>query len=245
MLISANKIGKSFYLNGKTIVAMEDIQFEVRQGEVITILGPSGSGKSTLLRCLNGLETVDSGELIVGGITVGKHARDLPKLRQRVGMVFQQFHLFSDRSLLENIMLAPRVVRGLSLKTATDEAMVLLERVGLADKAHAFPQQLSGGQQQRGAIARALAMNPEVILFDEPTSALDPEMVEEVQNVIKDLTKAGLTLIIVTHELSFAKEAASRVWFFDKGHLLEDASKPDFFAMPAHPRAQQFLASAF
>jgi len=246
MLITARAIQKSYSLRDKQIVALDSVTFDVEKGEVIVLIGPSGSGKSTLLRCLNGLALIDEGTLVVDGIAVNKQARakELNLLRQRVGMVFQQFHLFSDKTLLQNVTMAPRIIKGTQPNIAETEAMVLLERVGLADKAHALPVQLSGGQQQRGAIARALAMHPDILLFDEPTSALDPEMVEEVQNVIQGLTQAGLTMIIVTHELAFAKKVASRIWFCDKGQIIEDAPASDFFKQPRHARAQQFLASS-
>jgi polar amino acid transport system ATP-binding protein len=224
--------------------ALVDINAQVRKGEVVVVCGPSGSGKSTLIRTVNRLEEIQSGTLTFDGASV--HAkmssRDLNRLRSRIGFVFQSFNLFPHMSALDNVMLSPIRIRGLSRTEAHDKAMLLLNRVGLASKAHSFPAQLSGGQQQRVAIARALAMEPPAMLFDEPTSALDPEMVGEVLAVMRSLAGDGMTMMCVTHEMTFAREVADRVWFMDAGSILSMDEPKHFFSSPEHPRAQRFLA---
>ena len=214
----------------------------VAKGEVVVVCGPSGSGKSTLIKCVNGLELFQQGEVIVDGVSVGAKDTDLPKLRSRIGMVFQNFELFPHLSVMENLTLAQIRVLGRSPEEATAKGAALLERVGLAAQAPKFPGQLSGGQQQRVAIARALAMDPIALLFDEPTSALDPEMINEVLDVMVDLAKEGMTMMVVTHEMGFARKVAHRVVFMDKGEIVEDAPKEDFFGKPRSERAQLFLS---
>jgi polar amino acid transport system ATP-binding protein len=222
--------------------ALVDIDAEVKRGQVVVVCGPSGSGKSTLIRTVNRLEAIQSGDIVVDGANVHRPSLDLNRFRTRVGFVFQQFNLFPHLSVLDNICLAPIKAGGKSRSDAKAQALALLDRVGLAGKASAFPQQLSGGQQQRVAIARALAMEPPVMLFDEPTSALDPEMVGEVLNVMKSLAKDGMTMMCVTHEMGFAREVSDSVWFMDQGVILEVASPENFFQSPAHPRARAFLS---
>jgi glutamate/aspartate transport system ATP-binding protein len=214
----------------------------VAKGEVVVVCGPSGSGKSTLIQCVNGLEPFQKGDIRVDGVSVGDKATDLPKLRARVGMVFQHFELFPHLTVIANLCLAQMKVLGRSREAATEKAMALLARVGLADQAAKFPGQLSGGQQQRVAIARALAMDPIAMLFDEPTSALDPEMINEVLDVMVGLAQDGMTMMVVTHEMGFARKVAHRVIFMDKGEIVEDAPKEEFFGQPRSERAQQFLS---
>jgi polar amino acid transport system ATP-binding protein len=220
---------------------LRDVSTQFAAGEVTVILGASGSGKSTLLRLLNRLETHDSGRITVDGIPVDDHPHRLQALRAEVGMVFQQFNLFPHLTALQNVMLAPRRVRGSSNRDAQQRALELLERVGLAGHAHKHPFALSGGQQQRVAIARALAMQPRVMLFDEPTSALDPEMVKEVLDVMKQLAKSGMTMIVVTHEMGFAREVADRVLFLDQGRIAQDAPPQVFFGAQQDARIRAFL----
>lgn len=220
---------------------LRGITTTVERGEVVAVIGPSGSGKSTFLRCLNLLETPTSGHITVDGTVITDRGVNLPQVRQRIGMVFQHFHLFPHMRVLDNITFAPMRVKGLSREEATRRAMELLDRVGLKDKADAYPSRLSGGQKQRIAIARSLAMQPEIMLFDEPTSALDPEMVKEVLAVIRDLTTSGMTMLIVTHEMKFAREAASIIYFLDEGRLMEKAAPDQFFAKPQSERAARFL----
>ncbi|HLQ27406.1 MAG TPA: amino acid ABC transporter ATP-binding protein [Acidiferrobacterales bacterium] len=220
---------------------LNNISFTVKRGEVVVICGPSGSGKSTLIRTINRLEPIDQGKLIVDGMDLSDAGTDINKLRAEIGFVFQQFNLYPHLSVLKNITLAPMKVRKMDRAEAAAQALALLERVGLAEKAEAYPSQLSGGQQQRVAIARALAMKPKIMLFDEPTSALDPEMIGEVLAVMRDLARTGMTMIVVTHEMGFAREVSHRVIFIDKGEILEDAEPKDFFGNPKHERAQQFL----
>jgi polar amino acid transport system ATP-binding protein len=222
--------------------ALVDVTETVARSEVVVICGPSGSGKSTLIRTLNRLEPIQSGQILIGGEDIHRHDLDVNQFRSGIGFVFQQFNLFPHLNVLDNCMLAPLSVRGLARAAARERAMALLERVGLADKAAAFPAELSGGQQQRVAIARALAMQPPIMLFDEPTSALDPEMVGEVLLVIRDLARDGMTLVCVTHEMGFAREVADRVLFMDHGVVLERATPQDFFNHPQHPRARKFLS---
>jgi polar amino acid transport system ATP-binding protein len=222
--------------------ALVDVTETIAKGEVVVVCGPSGSGKSTLIRTINRLETIGSGSISVAGEDIHRHGIDLNRFRSRIGFVFQQFNLFPHLSVLENCTLAPVALGGARPAQAHQKAMQLLDRVGLAHKAHAWPSELSGGQQQRVAIARALAMEPPVMLFDEPTSALDPEMVGEVLLVMKDLVRDGMTLVVVTHEMGFAREVAHRVLFMDHGRILERATPQAFFDHPQHPRARQFLA---
>jgi putative glutamine transport system ATP-binding protein len=221
---------------------LKDIDLHIKAGEVVVIIGPSGSGKSTLLRCINRLETVTSGELIVSGIKVNDKSTNINKLRQDIGMVFQHFNLYPHMTVLKNITLAPTKVRGIPEKEAVETAMYFLEKVGIPDKANAYPSQLSGGQQQRVAIARGLAMKPKIMLFDEPTSALDPEMVGEVLDVMKGLAREGMTMVVVTHEMGFAREVADRVVFMDQGQIVEEGAPDEFFANPKEDRARQFLS---
>ena len=222
---------------------LKDISLTVRKGEVVVILGPSGSGKSTLCRTINRLETIDSGEILIEGVPLPQEGRALAELRSRIGMVFQSFNLFSHMTVLDNMILAPTGVLKLSRKAAKEEAMALLERVGVADQANKLPAQLSGGQQQRAAIARALAMHPRAMLFDEPTSALDPEMIGEVLNVMTELAAEGMTMLIVTHEMNFARRVASRVIFMDGGSIVEENTPEAFFTHPTSQRAMDFLQS--
>ncbi|WP_238019536.1 amino acid ABC transporter ATP-binding protein [Oceanobacillus jordanicus] len=236
-MIKAEKITKVF---GKNMV-LEEISTTVQQGEVVTIIGPSGSGKSTFLRCLNLLEVPTSGEIFMNGNEITSPKINKLEVRKNIGMVFQHFHLFPHMTVLENVIYAPQKVKGIDKSTAVENAKKLLAKVGLTDKESSYPNHLSGGQKQRVAIARALAMEPEVMLFDEPTSALDPEMVKEVLDVIKDLADTGITMVIVTHEMNFAKEVADRVLFLDQGKLVEEGKPKDFFHDPKSSRARDFL----
>ena len=220
---------------------LNDINLHVRPGEVVVVCGPSGSGKSTLIRTINQLEPIGQGRLVVDGRDLGDKKTDINKLRAEVGFVFQQFNLYPHLSVLSNITLAPTKIRKTPRREAEQQAMALLERVGLAEKRDAYPAQLSGGQQQRVAIARALAMKPRIMLFDEPTSALDPEMIGEVLDVMQKLARSGMTMVVVTHEMGFAREVAGRVVFMDQGTILEEAEPETFFKHPKHERAQQFL----
>ncbi|WP_126938185.1 amino acid ABC transporter ATP-binding protein [Veillonella sp. CHU740] len=220
---------------------LKGVNTEIDKGEVVVIIGPSGSGKSTVLRCMNYLEEPTSGDVIVDGMNLNVK-ENINNVRAEVGMVFQRFNLFPHMTVLDNITLAPQKIRGLSKADAEAIAHDLLGKVGLSDKAEAYPEQLSGGQQQRVAIARALAMKPKVMLFDEPTSALDPEMVSEVLDVMKDLAKEGMTMVVVTHEMSFAKEVATRVLFVDGGEILEEGTAEEVFDTPKHERTQSFLS---
>lgn len=221
---------------------LKDIDLTVTAGEVVVVVGPSGSGKSTLCRCLNRLETAGQGSIEIDGEPLPAEGRALARLRADVGMVFQSFNLFGHKTVLENITLGPTRVRRIARPEARQQAMALLERVGIADKANHHPAQLSGGQQQRAAIARALAMQPKVLLFDEPTSALDPEMVNEVLDVMVSLAAEGMTMIVVTHEMGFARRAADRVVFMDDGRIVESGAPDDFFAAPQTERARDFLS---
>ena len=215
---------------------------EVNKGDVVVVCGPSGSGKSTLIKCVNGLEPFQQGEIMVDGISVGDPKTDLPKLRSKIGMVFQNFELFPHMTVTSNLTLAQVKVLGRSIDEATSKGLGLLERVGLTAHKDKYPGQLSGGQQQRVAIARALAMDPIAMLFDEPTSALDPEMINEVLDVMVELAREGMTMMVVTHEMGFARKVAHRVIFMDRGEIVEDAAKEDFFGKPRSERAQQFLS---
>ncbi|WP_291759052.1 amino acid ABC transporter ATP-binding protein [Bifidobacterium sp.] len=220
---------------------LKDINLSVSKGEVLVIIGPSGSGKSTLCRTINRLESIDSGEILIDGQPLPQEGRQLTKLRAEVGMVFQSFNLFSHKTILDNVTLAPRKVRGMSKSKAEQEGMELLARVGVDSQAGKLPVQLSGGQQQRVAIARSLAMHPKVMLFDEPTSALDPEMINEVLDVMVNLAKEGMTMIVVTHEMGFARQAANRVVFMADGQILEEGTPEEFFENPKSERAKDFL----
>ena len=222
---------------------LRDISLRVHQGEVVVIVGPSGSGKSTLCRTINRLETIDSGEILIDGVALPEEGRKLAAVRSQVGMVFQSFNLFAHMSILDNMTLAPVDVLKRDKKEARAEAMRLLERVGVADQAHKVPAQLSGGQQQRAAIARALAMRPKAMLFDEPTSALDPEMIEEVLQVISELATDGMTMLIVTHEMGFARNVADRIIFMDEGRIVEESDPEAFFLHPQSERARSFLSA--
>jgi polar amino acid transport system ATP-binding protein len=225
----------------KKLHVLNDINLKVASGEVVVVCGPSGSGKSTLIRTINQLEPIGEGTLVVDGMNLSDKKTDINKLRAEVGFVFQQFNLYPHLTVLSNITLAPVKIRKTPKKEAEEQAMALLERVGLAEKRDAYPTQLSGGQQQRVAIARALAMKPRIMLFDEPTSALDPEMIGEVLDVMQKLAKSGMTMVVVTHEMGFAREVADRVVFMDHGVILEEAPPEQFFKNPTHERAQQFL----
>lgn len=237
MMISVKNLKKSF---GDTVV-LRDIDAEIHEGEVVVVVGSSGSGKSTFLRCLNLLEEPTAGRIIVDGQELTSGKIDLNHLRQTVGMVFQSFNLFPHMSVIDNIKLAPKKLRKLSDRAATRLAKKLLEDVGLADRADAFPSQLSGGQKQRVAIARALAMEPKIMLFDEPTSALDPEMIDEVLDVIRQVADRGMTMVVVTHEMRFAREVGTRMLFLDKGRIIEDGTPEQVMTHPKTERAKQFF----
>ena len=222
-------------------VVLKSIDLTIQPGEVVCVIGPSGSGKSTMLRCLNRMEEINGGKVFVDGVDITDPKEDINKIRQNIGMVFQHFNLFPHLSVLDNITLAPMELKGLSKVEAESLALYLLESVGLADKAHVAPNSLSGGQKQRVAIARALAMQPDVLLFDEPTSALDPEMVGDVLDVMKRLAEDGMTMIVVTHEMGFAREVADRVIFMDGGFIVEEGAPEELFSHPSHERTQSFL----
>ena len=222
--------------------ALDDVNLEVDRGEVVVVIGPSGSGKSTLCRCINRLELIDEGRILVDGQVLPEEGKALARLRADIGMVFQSFNLFAHKSVLDNVTLGPRKVRNLSKADARERAMTLLERVGIADKADRYPAEISGGQQQRAAIARALAMEPKLMLFDEPTSALDPEMIKEVLDVMIELASEGTTMIVVTHEMGFARSAARRVVFMDYGRIVETAAPDEFFSNPKTDRARDFMS---
>ena len=236
--ISVRNLKKNF----GSLEVLRDISLEVTEGEVVVLIGPSGSGKSTLLRCLNQLEKVTSGQIIIDGHDVTDKHTDINKVRENIGMVFQHFNLFNHLTVLKNMTLAPVHLKTLSKEAAKDKAMSLLNRVGLADKADAYPSQLSGGQKQRVAIARALEMNPDIMLFDEPTSALDPEMVGEVLAVMKELAQEGMTMVVVTHEIGFAREVASRVIFMEGGYIVEDGTPDEVINHPKEARTADFLS---
>jgi polar amino acid transport system ATP-binding protein len=225
----------------KKLHVLNNINLHVKPGEVVVVCGPSGSGKSTLIRTINRLEPINEGTLIVDGQDLSHDKTDINKLRAEIGFVFQQFNLYPHLSVLKNITLAPIKIRKMAKNAAEDQAVALLKRVGLEDKKDSYPSQLSGGQQQRVAIARALAMKPRIMLFDEPTSALDPEMIGEVLAVMKDLAQSGMTMMVVTHEMGFAREVSNRVVFIDYGVILEEAEPSEFFRNPKHDRAKQFL----
>ncbi len=237
-LIEIKDLTKSF----DKVKALKNISTRIHSGEVVFIVGPSGSGKSTFLRCMNRLEEATEGQVIFEGVDIMDKKTDIDRHRQKMGMVFQHFNLFPHLTIRENITLAPRKLKGISAAEADKRAMELLKRVGLPDKADTYPAMLSGGQKQRIAIARALAMDPDVMLFDEPTSALDPEMVGEVLEIMGELAKGGMTMVVVTHEMGFAKEVASRVLFMADGEVLEDAPPQEFFENPKNPRLKDFLS---
>ena len=240
-IVRMQKLNKHF----GSLHVLKDIDMEITPGEVVVVIGASGSGKSTLIRCINGLEEFQAGKLVVDGnelLPNGKSGKALQTIRTEVGMVFQQFNLFPHLSVIDNITLAPMKVRGWSQSDALDTAKRLLERVGISDQADKYPSQLSGGQQQRVALARALAMEPRLMLFDEPTSALDPEMIGEVLDAMRELAKEGMTMVIVTHEMGFAREVADRVIFIHKGEITEQGPPEKLFDMPQHERTQSFLA---
>ena len=240
-MIEVRNLLKVFEARGHEVRAVDDVSTTVAKGEVVVLIGPSGSGKSTFLRCLNGLEELDSGSVSIDGVDLANPKTDVNAYRREVGMVFQHFNLFPHMTVLENLCLAQKVVRKRGKAEREAKAQALLAKVGIAQKADEYPARLSGGQQQRVAIARALCMEPKVMLFDEPTSALDPEMVGEVLDVMKTLAQEGMTMLVVTHEMGFAREVADRVLFFDHGKLLEDAPPAQFFEQPQDPRAQSFL----
>lgn len=237
-MIKVQNLNKSFNKN----VVLKDINLEVNKGEVVAIIGPSGSGKSTLLRCMNLLETPSNGKVIFEGKELTHKNINLSELRQKMGMVFQNFNLFPHKTVLENVILAPKLLKNVDLKKLEIEGKALLKKVGLEEKANAYPSQLSGGQKQRVAIARALAMHPDVILFDEPTSALDPEVVYEVLKVMKDLAKEGMTMVVVTHEMGFAKDVGDKVIFMADGYVVESETPDQLFNHPKHERTKNFLA---
>ncbi|OQX27696.1 MAG: peptide ABC transporter ATP-binding protein [Desulfobacteraceae bacterium IS3] len=240
-MIAVRNIFKTFYVPHE-VQALVNVSDSINMGEVVVVIGPSGSGKSTFLRCLNRLETPDSGHIYIDNIDIMDPKTDINKVRAEVGMVFQSFNLFPHKTVLDNVTLAQRVVRKRSAEEALKKAMMLLDKVGIQDKAKVYPDQLSGGQQQRVAIARALAMDPKVMLFDEPTSALDPEMIGEVLDVMKTLAKEGMTMVVVTHEMGFAREVADRVIFMDHGAVIEEGTPEHFFTNPTHERTKLFLS---
>ena len=235
--IHVNNLKKDF----GHIKVLHDISTDIYEGEVVCIIGPSGSGKSTFLRCLNALETISGGEIVVDGFNLNDKKLNINKFRENIGMVFQHFNLFNNMNVMDNLTLAPVDLKKATKEEAKEEAMRLLKKVGLTDKIESFPSQLSGGQKQRVAIARALAMKPDIMLFDEPTSALDPEMVGEVLQVMKDLAKDGMTMVVVTHEMGFAREVADRVIFIDEGVIMEEGTPQEVFGNPKHPRTIDFL----
>lgn len=237
-LIHVQGLGKSF----GAVDVLKDISVDINKGDVVFVIGPSGSGKSTFLRCLNRLEEPTRGHIFFEGTDITDPKTNIDKHRQKMGMVFQQFNLFPHMDIMKNLTIGPVKLQGISQEEAEKEAMRLLERVGLADRAHAYPSQLSGGQKQRIAIVRALCMKPDVMLFDEPTSALDPEMVGEVLNVMKELATTGLTMIIVTHEMAFARDVSTRTIFMDQGYIVEDAPPAELFKNPKNARTREFLS---
>ena len=236
-MINVENLSKNF----GDLKVLKNISTTINKGEIISIIGPSGSGKSTFLRCINKLEEPTEGHIYIDGMDLMDKNTDINKIRERVGMVFQHFNLFPNMTVLENLTLSPMMVKKESKEEAEKYAFYLLEKVGLSDKSNSYPAQLSGGQKQRIAIARALAMKPEVILFDEPTSALDPEMIKEVLDVMRDLAKEGMTMLIVTHEMGFAKNVGNRILFMDNGEIIEDCSPKDFFENPTNERIKDFL----
>ena len=240
-MIDVKNIYKTFYVPHE-VKALVDVSNRIEVGEVVVVIGPSGSGKSTFLRCLNRLETAESGQILVDGVDIFDPKTDINKVRAEMGMVFQSFNLFPHQTVLGNVCLAQKLVRKRGKKEREEKAMMLLEKVGIAEKARAHPSNLSGGQQQRVAIARALAMDPKIMLFDEPTSALDPEMIGEVLDVMKTLAREGMTMMCVTHEMGFARQVANRVIFMDEGQIVEQNEPEEFFNNPQSPRTQLFLS---
>ncbi|WP_427170925.1 amino acid ABC transporter ATP-binding protein [Fusobacterium nucleatum] len=236
-MIKVENLSKNF----GNLKVLKNISTTINKGEIISIIGPSGSGKSTFLRCINKLEEPSEGHIYIDGMDLMDKNTDINKIRERVGMVFQHFNLFPNMTVLENLTLSPTMVKNETKEEAEKYALYLLEKVGLSDKANSYPTQLSGGQKQRIAIARALAMKPEVILFDEPTSALDPEMIKEVLDVMRDLAKEGMTMLIVTHEMGFARNVGNRILFMDNGEIIEDCSPKNFFENPTNERIKDFL----
>lgn len=236
-MIKIEKLCKNY----DKLEVLKGIDAQVNKGDIIAIIGPSGSGKSTFLRCINKLEEPTSGHIYIKNQDIMSDNTDINLIHQKVGMVFQHFNLFPHKTVMENLTLAPMKLKNLSQEEAEKKALILLEKVGLKDKASAYPNQLSGGQKQRIAIARALAMEPEVMLFDEPTSALDPEMIKEVLDVMRELAQEGMTMLIVTHEMGFAKNVANRIFFMDRGTILEDTTPTELFSNPKHERTQEFL----
>jgi len=240
MIIEVKNIYKTFYVPHE-VKALVDVSNNIEIGEVVVVIGPSGSGKSTFLRCLNRLETAEQGQIFVEGMDIFDPKTDINKVRAEMGMVFQSFNLFPHLSILGNVTISQKLVRKRSKKACEEKAMMLLEKVGIADKANAYPSNLSGGQQQRVAIARALSTDPKIMLFDEPTSALDPEMIGEVLDVMKTLAKEGMTMVCVTHEMGFAREVGNRVIFMDQGAIVEEGTPEHFFKNPEHARTKLFL----
>jgi len=242
-VINANNVYKTFKTpDRREVKALVDFSTDIKKGEVVVIIGPSGSGKSTFLRCLNRLEEIDSGEIIIDGVNINDKKANINKIREEIGMVFQLFNLFPHKTVLENVALALIVVRKKSKEEALEIARGLLNKVGILEKENVYPAQLSGGQQQRVAIARALAMHPKIMMFDEATSALDPEMIGEVLEVMKTLAREGMTMVVVTHEMGFAKEVSDRVVFMDEGQIVEEGTAEHFFTNPTHERTKLFLS---
>lgn len=237
-MIKVNNLHKSF----GNVEVLKGIDENIKKGEVVVVIGPSGSGKSTFLRCLNLLETPTSGSIIFEGENITDKKININKIREKMGMVFQSFNLFPHKTVIDNLTIAPTKVKGISIEQASKKAMELLNKVGLVEKANVYPSSLSGGQKQRIAIARALAMEPDVMLFDEPTSALDPEMVGEVLSVMKDLANEGMTMVVVTHEMGFAREVGDRIFFMDQGKILEQGTPEEIFKNPKNPRTIDFLS---
>ena len=238
-VIELRQVNKHF----GSLHVLRDVNLKVYEGDVVVLIGPSGAGKSTLCRTINRLETIDSGEILISGSPLPQEGRELARVRSKIGMVFQSFNLFAHKNVLDNVTMAPMSVFGKPRQEARQEAMALLRRVGVEEQAHKLPAQLSGGQQQRVAIARALAMRPRVLLFDEPTSALDPEMINEVLSVMTELAREGMTMVVISHEMNFARRVASRVLFMDQGTIVEDALPEEFFSRPKTERAREFLFS--
>jgi polar amino acid transport system ATP-binding protein len=242
-VIKANNVYKTFKTSDRREVkALVDFSTDIKKGEVVVIIGPSGSGKSTFLRCLNRLEEIDSGDIFIDGVNINDKKVNINKIREDIGMVFQLFNLFPHKTVLENVTLSQMVVRKRSKKEATEVARGLLKKVGILEKENVYPSQLSGGQQQRVAIARALAMHPKIMMFDEATSALDPEMIGEVLDVMKTLAREGMTMVVVTHEMGFAREVSDRVVFMDGGKIVEEGTAEHFFTNPTHERTKLFLS---
>ena len=242
-MIKANNVYKTFKTpDRREVKALVDFSTDIKKGEVVVIIGPSGSGKSTFLRCLNRLDEIDSGEIVIDGVNINDKKVNINKIREEIGMVFQLFNLFPHKTVLENVTLAQTVVRNRTKNEASEVARGLLKKVGILEKENVYPAQLSGGQQQRVAIARALAMHPKIMMFDEATSALDPEMIGEVLDVMKTLAREGMTMVVVTHEMGFAREVSDRVIFMDEGQIVEEGTAEHFFKNPVHERTKLFLS---